>query len=125
MLPHTYLSRTQLKAIPNDGYQFKEWSDGEKANPRDILVFSDTTFTAVFMIVEATAVSESAADKLLVYPHSRTIIIENATNEIRVYDAMGRLVGKDVARNVSTIKINNSGVYIVKTGNVVKRVMIK
>ena len=71
-----------------------------------------------------TAVSESVADKLVVYTHGKTIIIENATDEILIYNAMGKLVGRDVARNVSTIKINNSGVYIVKTGNVVKRVMV-
>ena len=72
-----------------------------------------------------TAVSESAADKLLVYSHGNTIVVENATEEILVYDAMGRLVGREVARNISTITVKSSGVYIVKTGNEVKRVMIK
>ena len=72
----------------------------------------------------ATAVAESAANAVNIYAHGNTIVVENATEEIRVYDAMGRIVGRDVARNVCTIKINNSGVYIVKTGNVVKRVMV-
>ena len=72
----------------------------------------------------ATAVAESAANAVNIYVHGRTIVVENATEEIRVYNAMGALVGRDVARNVCTIKINNSGVYIVKTGNVVKRVMV-
>ena len=121
---YTYLSRTQLKATPNAGYEFKEWSDGETANPRNILVYSDTTFMAVFAAIDATAVAENAANAINIYAHGRTIIIENATDEIRVYDAMGRLVGRDVARNVCTMTINNSGVYIVKIGNVVKRVMV-
>ena len=71
-----------------------------------------------------TAVAESAANAVNIYATGNTIIVENATDEIRVYGAMGRIVGRDVARNVCTIKINNSGVYIVKTGNVVKRVMV-
>ena len=72
-----------------------------------------------------TAVSESAADKLLVYTHGRTIIIENATDEIRVYDAMGKLVCRDATNRVrAAITVNTTGVYIVKTGNVVKRVMV-
>ena len=52
-------------------------------------------------------------------------MVENATDDILVYDAMGRIVGRDVARNVFTISINNSGVYIVKTGKVVKRVAVE
>ena len=71
-----------------------------------------------------TAVAENAANAINIYAHGRTIVVENATDEIRVYDAMGRLAGRDVARNVCTIKINNTGIYIVKTGNVVKRVMV-
>ena len=88
------------------------------------MVYSDTTFTAVFMADEVTTVSESATDNLLVYAHSNTIIVENATEEIRVYNAIGRLVGRDVARNVSTIPVNGTGVYLVKVGNVAKRVMV-
>ena len=122
---YAYLSRTQLKAIPNDGYQFKGWSDGETENPRNILVYSDTTFTAVFEIAgTASAVAESAANAINIYAHGRTIVVENATDEIRVYNTMGALVGRDVARNVCTITVNGAGVYIVKTGNVVKRVMV-
>ncbi|MBO7593551.1 MAG: leucine-rich repeat domain-containing protein [Salinivirgaceae bacterium] len=71
-----------------------------------------------------TAVSESAANAVNIYAHGNTIVVENATEEIRVYNAMGALVGRDVARNVSTIPVNGTGVYIVKTGGVVKRVMV-
>ena len=122
---YAYLSRTQLKATPNTGYKFKEWSDGETANPREILVYSDTAFTAVFMAIDATAVNESAANAVNIYAHGNTIVVENATEEISVYDAMGRLVCRDVACSVRPITVNGTGVYIVKTGNMVKRVMIK
>ena len=40
-----------------------------------------------------TAVSESAVDNLVVYAVGKTIVVENATEEIRVYNAMGALVG--------------------------------
>ena len=43
---------------------------------------------------------------------------------IRVYNAMGALVGRDVARNVCTITVNGTGVYVVKVGSVAKRVMV-
>ena len=125
---YAYLTRTQLKATPNAGYQFKEWSDGETANPRDILVYSDTAFVAIFEADGTkpvpTAVNESAVNAVNIYAYGNKIVVENATDEISVYDAMGRLVGRDVARNVSTISISTPGIYIVRTGSIAKRVMV-
>ena len=71
-----------------------------------------------------TAVDSEASTNVKIYATSNIVIVENPKNEIFVYNAMGRLVGRDVARNVCTIRINNSGVYIVKTGGAVKRVMV-
>ena len=71
-----------------------------------------------------TAVSESAANAVNIYAHGHTIVVENATDEIRVYDAMGRLVGKDDVHTVSTINVDKSGVCIVRIGNNAKRVFV-
>ncbi len=71
------------------------------------------------------AVNETAVDQLLIYAHHKTIVVENATDEIRVYDAMGRMIGRDAINRVrAEIHVNTSGLYIVKVGNVAKRVMI-
>ena len=81
-----------------------------------------------------TPVTEFTANSVNVYAHGNTIEVENATDEISVYDAMGRLVCRDVARNVSTvaesgvraeIRVNNPGLYIVKVGDVAKRVVVR
>ena len=37
-----------LNAIAYSGYEFVSWSDGETANPRTLIVTSDTTITATF-----------------------------------------------------------------------------
>lgn len=72
-----------------------------------------------------TAVNESAANAVNIYAYDNTIIIENATDEIRVYDSTGNLICRDSIHRIRTeITINNTGIYIVKTGNVVKRVMV-
>ncbi len=74
--------------------------------------------------LNATAVSD-AASTLNIYANHNIIVVENATDEIRVYDAMGKLICRDVACRVRTeIRITTPGVYIVKTGNAVKRVMV-
>lgn len=73
----------------------------------------------------ATAISESAAGNLMVHAHGKSIIVENADDEIRVYDAMGRMVCRDAINRVRTeLTVNTPGVYLVKVGNVTKRVMV-
>jgi hypothetical protein len=81
---------------------------------------------------KGTAVSESAASSINIYAHGNRIVVENATDEIRVYDAMGKMVacgGRDDVHIVSTettaITIKTPGVYIVKTRETVKRVIVK
>ena len=92
------------------------------------LKVEDVTLTATFDVTiedDNTAITESAANAVNIYAHHNTIVVENATDEIRVYNAMGALVGRDVACRVrAEIRINSTGVYIVKVGNVAKRVMI-
>ena len=124
---YAYLSRTQLKAVPNTGYKFAAWSDGETANPREILVYCDTTFTAVFEVASTetvSAIGESDA-QVNIYVAGNTIVVENASNEIFVYNAMGALVGRDMIHRVrAEIIVNNPGVYIVKTGNKTQKVVL-
>ena len=76
----------------------------------------------------ATAVNDQSAAQSTIYATGKTIVIENATDEIFVYDAMGALIGRYVPWRLSTgtteITINNPGVYIVKTGNTAQRVVV-
>ena len=73
----------------------------------------------------ATPAIESAANTVNIYAYGRNIVVENATDEIRVYNAMGALVGRDAAHCVhAEIIVNGEGVYIIKTGSTVKRVVI-
>lgn len=43
-------SQVQLTAMPNDGYHFTQWNDGNTDNPRTITVNADATYTAQFAI---------------------------------------------------------------------------
>ena len=80
-------------------------------------------------LIDGTAVAETAANAVSIYTRDNVIVVENTTDEIRVYDAMGRLICMDVTCRVRTekrteIRINTTGVYIVKVGNVARRVMV-
>lgn len=37
----------KLEAVPNSGYVFKRWSDGVTSNPREVVMNSDLTYSAV------------------------------------------------------------------------------
>ena len=43
-----YLDLVELTAIPNRGYQFVRWTDGNTENPRTIELTQDTTLEAIF-----------------------------------------------------------------------------
>ena len=56
-------SSIQLKAIPNDGYKFVKWQDGNTENPRNITVTGNATYTATFeMEVYTLTVTASPAE---------------------------------------------------------------
>ena len=115
-----YGAEATLTATPADGYKFVKWSDGNTDNPRTVTITEDLALTAVFEL--ATAIDESEASAVNIYAYGNTIVVENATDEIFVYNAMGALV----ARTTETeITVGNTGVYIVKTGNTIKRVMVE
>lgn len=110
-----------------EGYIFDGWSPAIPTTG----VTDDMTFTAIWVAAPepepGTAVVDNAIAEINIWAHGNTIVVENATDEIYVYNAMGRLVEKEAANlaSTTTITINRPGLYIVKTGNVAKRVMVK
>ena len=73
----------------------------------------------------ATAVNETVSG-LSIYTTSNTIVVENTTDAILVYDAMGRIICSDMAHGAYTeITINRAGVYIVCIGKVSKKIFIQ
>ena len=72
-----------------------------------------------------TAVEESAANAVSIHAHHNIIVVENATEDIFVYNAMGKLVCRDAVHCIRMeITVTDTGIYIVKTGSIVKRVMV-
>ena len=72
-----------------------------------------------------TAVNELNT-KINIYIVNHTIVVENATDEIRVYDVMGRLICWDATPCVrAELRMDGAGVYIVKVGNLAKKVIVE
>ncbi len=123
---YSYGERVSCLAKPYPNYHFVQWSNGETANPYEFVVEEDKMLTAYFAAGAVTAIGDESAASVHVYANGRAIIIENADAEIFVYDAMGRLIGRDAINRVRTeLRVNNAGVYVVKVGNVAKRVVVE
>jgi len=45
---YAYNTMASISATADYGYHFMQWSDGNTSNPRNVIVVSDTMFTAVF-----------------------------------------------------------------------------
>ena len=123
---YSYGERASCLAKPYPNYHFVQWSNGETANPYEFVVEGNQLLTAYFAAGAVTGISDDAAAEPVIYAVGKTIVVENATDEILVYDAMGKLLCRDVACRVRTeITVNGTGVYIVKTGNAVMRVVVE
>ena len=107
--------------------------DANKVGKQKITVkytIDGVTLTATFDVtVEAdnTAISDDEAVAVNIYAYGNTIVVENATEDIYIYNAMGALVDHvNAAASRTEIIVNGAeGVYIVKTSNTAKRVMVK
>ena len=47
---YNYLSNRTIEAIPNYGYHFAQWNDGNTDNPRTFELRQDTAFAAIFAV---------------------------------------------------------------------------
>lgn len=60
-----------------------------------------------------------------VYSQNGTIIVENSTALVTVYNSVGRLVGIANADTIVEIPVPQSGVYVVQSGSAVKKVVVR
>ena len=56
-----------LVAMPRTGHLFSQWDDGDTTNPRNVVVTSDTSLTAIFLPVEGIGVV--SVDNWRIYPN--------------------------------------------------------
>lgn len=60
----SYLTEEWIEAVPNYGYHFSHWSDGDTNNPRPVVVAGDTAFMAVYEPNQYTLTLTSANTEL-------------------------------------------------------------
>jgi hypothetical protein len=107
-----------LKAIPNSGYRFVSWDDGNTDNPRELTVTEDIIFKAIFDITNG--IEDTKASTIAIYPNPArdniTVIFpENIYQGVfSVYDMQGKvLIRKEInSQDVVSVSILAAGIYI-------------
>ena len=126
-----------LTATPNSGYRFMCWNDSNTYNPRTVTVTADMSFTAYFEADGGTeGIEDIDAANIKVYADDGRIVVEGITDEVRVYDMMGRMITHSSGTHASTtatrrspssnleeeqngrllFNVPTSGVYLIKVG---------
>lgn len=110
-------STVSIEAVPNTNYHFTNWNDNNTENPRNIVLTSDTTFTAYFAYNDG--VEDYSMENILVYTRPGTIMVSvEIPKPIWVYDMQGRLVAHRPDDGSTTCAIPvSSGTYVVKLGD--------
>ena len=105
-----------IVALPNTGYTFTRWSDGNTQNPRTLTVTQDTILIAFFTSNQGIAETEN--DNISIRTANGHILLEGVGIE-RVYvsDVLGRVIYNATVNERAEIAVRNCGVYFVKVGN--------
>jgi len=123
---HTIGDTVRIGAIANSGYTFIDWNDGVTANPRDIVVLSDTTFTANFS--SDNAIADAEFNATIVIASKGVITAQNVKGgEFAIYDLGGRcLVRKDVAEgSEQSFRVPAAGVYVVRNNENSVKIVVR
>ncbi len=64
----SYGDTITLTAVPVEGYRFRTWNDGDRTNPRKVVVTSDTAVVPVFSCNIYSLIAMNGEDTLNVYP---------------------------------------------------------
>jgi hypothetical protein len=111
-------STATITAIPNPGYRFVQWSDGNTTNPLSFTVTDDYIITAIFD--ENTGITDREASDISVYPnpardHITVILPENIHQAVfTLYDMQGKLLLQQEINNQDVISVNTfaKGIYL-------------
>ena len=107
-------STATLTATANEGYVFLSWNDGNTDNPRTVALTSDTSFTAIFALIDNSSLSEDAEfAELSVYPNPTRgkVTFNQAIEKIEVIDLSGKTLQTYENANEINIETLPAGVY--------------
>ena len=119
---YEYGTSITIIAIPNSGYEFVRWSDGDINDIRTITVEGNLTLTAEFKEISiGTEVEENQAEKMIVYTQNQTLYVEGIEDNYYVLDMTGNVI----YYGQSPIVTLPCGVYVVVNNGEYQKIIIR
>ena len=110
-----------IYAIPNEGYEFTQWSDGNTENPRTICITSDTTITAEFRVATTPTPVENTSDsQTKIYVTNGTLHIGGLTSDYQIYNISGQLIYRG---NETSLQLPR-GIYLIIMGGETQKIVL-
>ncbi len=113
-----------IAAIPEDGYEFLQWSDGVTDNPRMIIMTEDISLTAEFKTPSGvTTLSDSY---IKVYANDGVLHIDNAEagEQVTICDLSGRIIKTGETEAGNTCIALDNGVYVVRVQGKIFKIIL-
>ena len=106
----------KIEAIPNEGYHFVRWNDGNTDNPRIVNnITSDVTYIAEFAF-NASGVDAVAQQDFTVVTTDKGLQVYGAAgHEVSVYNLQGLCLYRGIADEPTVISLP-TGIYMVQAG---------
>ena len=112
-----------IEAFSLEGYAFRQWSDGNRDNPRVVDLVSDTVFVAYFEQNEQGVVTVEQQGFTVSTSGLCFTIAGAPEGRLSVYDIMGRRVLFSPVAN-GTVSLLVAGVYLVSVGDIPTRKIV-
>jgi hypothetical protein len=120
-------STATLTATANEGYVFLSWNDGNTENPRVVSLTSDTSFTAIFALIDESSLLEAETESISFFPNptKSEITFSQAIEKVEVIDLTGKTIL--TFSNAKTINIESlpAGAYYLRLTNNDKAIIRK
>ena len=120
-------STATLTATANEGYVFLSWNDENTDNPRTVALTSDTSFTAIFALIDESSLLEAEAESISFFPNptKSEITFSQAIEKVEVIDLTGKAIL--TFTNAKTINIESlpAGAYYLRLTNNDKAIIRK
>lgn len=111
-----------IKAIPQEGFQFKNWSDGVTDAERAVSLVCDTVLVAYFEVAgPTTLLPDGNTVAMSFFVIGNTLHVTGTTDEVFVYS----LAGQQIYRGLSREIVLPQGMYIVNVGELKSKVLVQ
>ena len=120
----SYQDTVTINAAANAGYEFVQWSDGNRDSVRTIVVDGDARYEATFQQIPSGV--EDVVAGYVVAAEDGTIMVQGAEGEmVRVYDAQGKMVAlRNDCSSIERFEVG-TGVYFVRVSGRTMKVVVK